>query len=309
MNRPAWNRLEPWDRLERRRLTRRALLSRSARLGLGAAGLALVGCGGGDDDEEERSAATTAPAPVEEEPAAVTQAEPEQEQEQEPEPAPAPEPEPQPQPEAEGMMAAEVTIIESLRLDGLDGAVTLRNMSPDPVDLSGWWFCQRPNYWPFPDIVLQPGQRLLINAGPGDNTADTFFGNGAFGSLSGSGGELALYRSGGLQQQRRDRQLRRLELRRRWTGQRGACRRHLGRGHRPGDRRRHHQLRRRRRRRQRRRRLRRPVAAPSRSCPQPPFVIRPEASSHIRAISGPMKRNFPRSTCCSAVRSSPSSTS
>ena len=196
MNRPAWNRLEPWDRLERRRLTRRALLSRSARLGLGAAGLALVGCGGGDDDEEERSAATTAPAPVEEEPAAVTQAEPEQEQEQEPEPAPAPEPEPQPQPEAEGMMAAEV-IIESLRLDGLDGAVTLRNMSPDPVDLSGWWFCQRPNYWPFPDIVLQPGQRLLINAGPGDNTADTFFGNGAFGSLSGSGGELALYRSGG----------------------------------------------------------------------------------------------------------------
>ena len=94
-------------------------------------------------------------------------------------------------------MATAEVIIESLRLDGLDGAVTLRSMSPDPVDLSGWWFCQRPNYWPFPDIVLEPGQRLLINAGPGDNTAGTLFGNGAFGTLSGSGGELALYRSGG----------------------------------------------------------------------------------------------------------------
>ena len=39
-----------WQRLQRSRLSRRALLNVSARAGVGAAGLALVGCGGDDDD-------------------------------------------------------------------------------------------------------------------------------------------------------------------------------------------------------------------------------------------------------------------
>ena len=40
-----------WSPLLQRRITRRAWLGASARAGVGAAGLALVGCGGDDDDE------------------------------------------------------------------------------------------------------------------------------------------------------------------------------------------------------------------------------------------------------------------
>lgn len=41
-----------WTRIRRQRLSRRALLSASARAGVGAAGLALVGCGDDDDDDQ-----------------------------------------------------------------------------------------------------------------------------------------------------------------------------------------------------------------------------------------------------------------
>ncbi len=44
-----------WQRMRRRRMSRRALLGASARAGVGAAGLALVGCG--DDDDDSQSAA------------------------------------------------------------------------------------------------------------------------------------------------------------------------------------------------------------------------------------------------------------
>ena len=49
-----------WQRMGRRRLSRRGLLSASARAGIGAAGLALVGCGDDDDDGAQPAAATTA---------------------------------------------------------------------------------------------------------------------------------------------------------------------------------------------------------------------------------------------------------
>ena len=44
-----------WTRMKRNRLSRRSLLRASARAGVGAAGLALVGCG--DDDDDDQSAA------------------------------------------------------------------------------------------------------------------------------------------------------------------------------------------------------------------------------------------------------------
>jgi hypothetical protein len=40
-----------WQRLRRNKMSRRSLLQASARAGVGATGLALVGCGGDDDDE------------------------------------------------------------------------------------------------------------------------------------------------------------------------------------------------------------------------------------------------------------------
>ena len=45
-----------WQRMRRRQLSRRALLGASARAGVGAAGLALVGCGDDDDDQQQTAA-------------------------------------------------------------------------------------------------------------------------------------------------------------------------------------------------------------------------------------------------------------
>ena len=47
-----------WSRMRRRRLSRRTLLGASARAGVGAAGLALVGCGDDDDDDQQQTTAT-----------------------------------------------------------------------------------------------------------------------------------------------------------------------------------------------------------------------------------------------------------
>ncbi len=46
-----------WSRMRRRRVSRRTLLGASARAGVGAAGLALVGCGDDDDAEQQQAAA------------------------------------------------------------------------------------------------------------------------------------------------------------------------------------------------------------------------------------------------------------
>ena len=46
-----------WQRMRRQRLSRRALLRASARAGIGAAGLALVGCADDDDDTQQPAAA------------------------------------------------------------------------------------------------------------------------------------------------------------------------------------------------------------------------------------------------------------
>ncbi len=49
-----------WTRIRRQRLSRRSLLRASARAGVGAAGLALVGCGDDDDDDAQQQAAPAA---------------------------------------------------------------------------------------------------------------------------------------------------------------------------------------------------------------------------------------------------------
>ena len=78
-----------WTRLRRQQISRRRLLRSAALGGVGAAGLALVGCGD-DDDEEEVVAEAPAPAPAA--PAAEPATEPAEEEEEEAAPAPAPAP-------------------------------------------------------------------------------------------------------------------------------------------------------------------------------------------------------------------------
>ena len=43
-----------WTALRRHKISRRTMLGASAKAGVGAAGLALVGCGGDDDDDDPR---------------------------------------------------------------------------------------------------------------------------------------------------------------------------------------------------------------------------------------------------------------
>ncbi len=52
-----------WNRVHRRQLSRRTLLGASARAGVGAAGLALVGCGDDDDDDTLAQIVPTEPDP------------------------------------------------------------------------------------------------------------------------------------------------------------------------------------------------------------------------------------------------------
>ena len=51
-----------WTRARRHRISRRTMLGASAKAGVGAAGLALVGCGGDDDDDDAAPAAPAAAA-------------------------------------------------------------------------------------------------------------------------------------------------------------------------------------------------------------------------------------------------------
>ena len=68
-----------WEQLQRNRFDRRSLLRAATRAGIGAAGIALVGCGGDDDDDDapaaEEPAAAAPEAQSAEEPAAEEPAE------------------------------------------------------------------------------------------------------------------------------------------------------------------------------------------------------------------------------------------
>ena len=64
-----------WKRMGRSKMSRRALLRASGRAGVGAAGLALVGCGG-DDDDDQPSTALSQPQQDQPQPQAQQQAQP-----------------------------------------------------------------------------------------------------------------------------------------------------------------------------------------------------------------------------------------
>ena len=71
-----------WQRMRTRRVSRRALLGASARAGVGAAGLALVGCGSGDDDQDQPAAAATPAQQQDQQQQAATPAQQDEQQQQ-----------------------------------------------------------------------------------------------------------------------------------------------------------------------------------------------------------------------------------
>ncbi len=71
-----------WTRMSRKHLTRRTLLRISARAGVGATGLALVGCGGDDDDDAQPAAAQVQQQQQQDQPAPAAQQQDQQQQQQ-----------------------------------------------------------------------------------------------------------------------------------------------------------------------------------------------------------------------------------
>ncbi len=71
-----------WQRMRRTRLSRRALLRASGRAGIGAVGLALVGCGDDDGQPQPQVAAEAQPQQQQDQPAAQPQTQPQQQTEQ-----------------------------------------------------------------------------------------------------------------------------------------------------------------------------------------------------------------------------------
>ena len=73
---------ERWSRIRKQRMSRRSVLKASARAGVGAAGLALVGCGGDDDDDAQPQAVAEQQAQQQQQQQAMQQEQVQQQQQQ-----------------------------------------------------------------------------------------------------------------------------------------------------------------------------------------------------------------------------------
>jgi hypothetical protein len=92
----------------------------------------------------------------------------------------------------------EPVVISEVTLSDADdtGSITIQNSGDIAIDVSGWFVCNFPAYWPIPDgTSLEAGASLQIHAGAGENGASAIFAAGGFGAVTGgSAGEVALYR-------------------------------------------------------------------------------------------------------------------
>ena len=168
-------------------------------MGVGAAGLALVGCSGDDDDDDDVEDQVVA---ILTEDQAEDQAEQQQELTDDQETA-------DEQAVEEETIAVETSTycpmkgcvdrptvsIDAIELAGSQGSVLLVNTGSETVSLEGWWINQDNDFWPIPvtsSITLEPGAQLRFHAGAGEDTEDETYAGGAFGDLADSG-EFALW--------------------------------------------------------------------------------------------------------------------
>ena len=80
---------------------------------------------------------------------------------------------------------------------GVLGKVVVQNVGDEPGSLAGHWLCQRPSYYEFPDVELQPGESAAVSVGgdifvppPG---AISIEGVAAIGPFDPGSGEVGLY--------------------------------------------------------------------------------------------------------------------
>ncbi len=184
-----------WNRVGRRALTRRAMLSWTGRAGVGAAGLALVGCGDDDDDdgeaEQAEDVAVATQADAEQAQAEQDQAEQDQAEQAEEQ---VEDEEEQAQAQAQPVQAAEF-VLDELVLAGAEASALLTNVSDAEISLEGWFLCKRPAYWAMPAARIPAGASLRVHMGDGADDAENIYANGGFTPL-GCSGEFAVYRNG-----------------------------------------------------------------------------------------------------------------
>ena len=83
-------------------------------------------------------------------------------------------------------------VISAVTVAGAGSALSVTNLGGDAVDLTGWFVCNAPGYWPLPARTLAAGESFTIHAGSGADTDTDVYAAGGFGSLDDIG-EVALY--------------------------------------------------------------------------------------------------------------------
>lgn len=97
-------------------------------------------------------------------------------------------------PSGRAVAAGEPVVFTQVDLAG--DAVVITNQGSDAIDVSGWFVCRFPDYWPIPDgTMLDAGADLVIHAAAGTDSATDLYADGGFGVFEAAGGEVALYNS------------------------------------------------------------------------------------------------------------------
>jgi hypothetical protein len=82
---------------------------------------------------------------------------------------------------------------------GVLGQVVVQNVGDEAGSLAGYWLCQRPSYFQFPDVVVQPGEMAAISVTGRDDIFDppsdaiAVEGVAELGTFDPASGEVGLY--------------------------------------------------------------------------------------------------------------------
>lgn len=89
-------------------------------------------------------------------------------------------------------------VLSTVGLGGL-GEVIVQNIGSEPGSLAGYWLCQRPSYYEFPDVTVPPGESAAVavtgrddSFGP-PSSAIEIEGIADIGPFDAANGEVGLY--------------------------------------------------------------------------------------------------------------------
>jgi hypothetical protein len=89
-------------------------------------------------------------------------------------------------------------VLSTVGLEGF-GEVIVQNIGSEPGSLAGYWLCQRPSYYEFPDVTVPPGESAAVavtgrddSFGP-PSSAIEIEGIADIGPFDAASGEVGLY--------------------------------------------------------------------------------------------------------------------